>query len=169
MRFWKMFNQQAEKCGFADISSDEEETIMHCRKSLLFNNSEIWIKKEGSKDFDVTMGSFDGAKFATWLMFIFYILKNKYGRSHNGLYRDDGLACFENGSGPKADPIRKDVINIFRKEFQLSIVCETNLKIVNFLDVTLDLTTAKYKSCNKPGNIPLYINVLVIKIVVAGM
>ena len=46
---------------FVDINSDEEETIMHCRKSLLFNNSDIWIKK-GSKDFDVTMGSFDGAE-----------------------------------------------------------------------------------------------------------
>ena len=56
IRFWKMFNQQAEKCGFADIINNKEETIMHCRKSLLFNNSEIWIKKEGSKDFDVTMG-----------------------------------------------------------------------------------------------------------------
>ena len=43
--------------------------------------------------------------------------------------------------------------------FQLSIVCETNLKIVNFLDVALDLTTGKYKPYNKPGNIPLYINV----------
>ena len=75
----------------------------------------------------------------------------------NGLYRDDGLACFENVSGPKADP-RKDFINIFRKEFQLSIVCETNLKIVNFLDVTLDLTTGKYKPYNKPGNVPQYIN-----------
>ena len=90
-------------------------------------------------------------------MYFIYI-KKKYGRSHNGLYRDDGLACFENVSGPKADP-RKDFINIFRKEFQLSIVCETNLKIVNFLDVTLDLTTGKYKPYNKPGNIPLYIKV----------
>ena len=26
---------------FVDIISDEEETIMHCRKSLLFNNSDI--------------------------------------------------------------------------------------------------------------------------------
>ena len=77
----------------------------------------------------------------------------------NSLYRDDRLACFENVSGPKADQIRKDFINIFRKEFQLSIVCETNLKIVDFLDVTLDLTTGKYKPYNKPGNIPLNINV----------
>ena len=48
---------------------------------------------------------------------------------------------------------------MFRKEFQLSNVCEINLKTVNFLDVTLDLTTGKYKPYNKPGNIPLNINV----------
>ena len=30
---------------FVDISSVEEETTMHCRKSLLFNNSDEWIKK----------------------------------------------------------------------------------------------------------------------------
>ena len=66
----------------------------------------------------------------------------------NGIYRDDGLACFENVSGPQADQIRKDSVYIFWKEFQLSIACETNLKIVNFPDVTLDLTTGKYKLYN---------------------
>ena len=30
---------------------------------------------------------------------------------------------------------------------------------MNFLDVTLDLITGKYKPNNKPGNIPLYITV----------
>ena len=29
---------------------------------------------------------------------------------------------------------------------------------MNFLDVTLDLTTGKYKPYNKPGNVPQYIN-----------
>ena len=61
--------------------------------------------------------------------------------------------------GSQTDGSRKDFINIFRKEFQLNIVCETNIKIVNFLYVTLALTTGKYKPYNKPGNIPLYINV----------
>ena len=93
------------------------------------------------------------------MWYILHILSTKYRNNLNGIYRDDGLACFENVSGPQADRIRKEFINIFRKEFQLSIVCETNLKIVNFLDVTLDLTTGKYKPYNKPGNIPLYINV----------
>ena len=54
----------------------------------------------------------------------------------NAIYKDDGLACFENVSGPQADRIRKGFINTFGKTFQLSIVCETKLKIVNFLDVT---------------------------------
>ena len=35
---------------------------MHSRKSLLFNNASLWIKREGDPDFDVTMGSFDGAE-----------------------------------------------------------------------------------------------------------
>ena len=38
--------------------------------------------------------------------------------------------------------------------------CETNLKAVNFLDVTLNLTTGKYQPYNKPDNDPLYINIL---------
>ena len=146
--------------SFVSISSEEEETIMHCSKSLLFNNSDIWIKKDGNKDFDVTMDSFDGAEICELVgLFILYILSTKYRKNLNGLYQNDGLACFENISGPQADRIRKSFINIFRKEFQLNIVCETNLKIVKFLDVTLDLTTGKYKPYNKPGNIPLYINV----------
>ena len=48
--------------SFVSISSEEEETIMHCCKSLLFNNSDIWIKKDDNKDFDITMGSFAGAE-----------------------------------------------------------------------------------------------------------
>ena len=30
---------------------------------------------------------------------------------------------------------------------------------MNFIDVTLDLTTGKYNSYDKPGNVPIYINV----------
>ena len=36
--------------------------IMQSGKSLLFNNTDIWIKKNGDPDFDERMGSFDGAK-----------------------------------------------------------------------------------------------------------
>ena len=59
--------------SFVNISSEEEETVMHCRKSLLFNNSDIWIKEDGNKDFDVTMGSLMAQKFVSWLVFMFYM------------------------------------------------------------------------------------------------
>ena len=71
----------------------------------------------------------------------------------------DRLACFESISGPQADRIRKDFISIFKNEFHLNIVCDANLKIDNFLDVTLNLSNDKYQPYNKPGNSPLYINI----------
>ena len=36
------------------------DSIMDSRKSLSFNNNEIWVKKD-NPNFDATMGSFDGA------------------------------------------------------------------------------------------------------------
>ena len=107
-------------------------------------------KEKWRINFDVTMGSFDGAG----------ILGEKYGKHRIGLYRDDGLACFGYTSGHQTDRIKKDFIKIFKEDSDLSITCETNLKAVNFLDVTLNLTTRKYQSYNKPDNNPLYINIL---------
>ena len=70
-------------------------------KTLLFS-------KESNKDFDVTMGSFDGTEICELVgPYILYILSTKYGGNHNGLYRNDGLACFENVCDPKVDPVRK--------------------------------------------------------------
>ena len=43
--------------------------------------------------------------------------------------------------------------------FKLSLTSETNLKIVSFLDVTLNLNTGTHKLYNKPNNNPLYINI----------
>ena len=50
------------------------------------------------------MGSFDGAEICELVgLYILYILSTKYGKDLNGLYRDDGLACFKNIGGPQAD------------------------------------------------------------------
>ena len=107
-------------------------------------------KEKWRINFDVTMGSFDGAG----------ILGEKYGKHRIGLYRDDGLACFGYTSGHQTDRIKKDFIKIFKEDSDLSITCETNLKAVNFLDVTLNLMTGTYQPYNKPDNNPLYINIL---------
>ena len=75
-----------------------------------------------------------------------------------GLYRDDGLAVFKNITGPQADRIRKDITRQF-KTHGLNITIQTNLKIVNFLDVTFNFNNATYYPYRKPNDHPLYINV----------
>ena len=127
-----------------NISVEEINTTMHSRKSLQFNNTDIWIKKNGASDFDVKIGSFDGVELCEQVaLYTLHILGEKHGKHRIGLYCNDGLACFECTSGPQADRIRKDFIKTFKENFDLSITCETNLKAVNFVDVTLNLTTGK--------------------------
>ena len=43
------------------INSKDRETIFHARKSLLYKEGEPWIKKQ-SNNFNVAMGSYDGAE-----------------------------------------------------------------------------------------------------------
>ena len=42
--------------------SDEENNTIHSIKSLLFNNTDVWMKKNRDSDFDITMGSFHHAE-----------------------------------------------------------------------------------------------------------
>ena len=109
----------------------------------------------------MAIGSFNGAELCELVgLYILHILGEKYGKHRIGLYRDDRLACFRYTSGPQADRIKKDFIKIFKVYFDLSITCKTNFKAVNFLYLTLNLTTGKYQPYNKPDNNPLYINML---------
>ena len=84
MRFAKQHTQISEK----DI-----EVISHCRKSLLFHDKDPWVKKNGNANFDVAMGSNDGAEICELVgIFILHLISQKYLMSDTGLYRDDGLA-----------------------------------------------------------------------------
>ena len=110
--------------------------------------------------FDIIMGSYDGAEICEFGgLFMFSILGKVNGIQNVGLYRDDGLACLHKISGPASDKIRKDMIRTFRENFGLKITITTNLKTVNFLDVTFNLCTGKYQPLNKPNDTPTYINV----------
>ena len=41
--------------SFIDITDEEYSIIMHSRKILLFQKSELWAKKDGNEDFDLPM------------------------------------------------------------------------------------------------------------------
>ena len=68
------------------------------------------------------------------------LLSKNYNKNNFGLYRDDGLAVLKNKSGPQSEQVKKNLQKIF-KENGLDIIIQYNMKIVNYLDVTFNLTT----------------------------
>ena len=90
------------------------------------------------------MGSYDGAEVCELVgRYILDQLGSQYNKENIGLYRDDGLAVFENVTGPQAERIKKDIQKFF-VGLRLKIVIKTNLRIVDFLDVTFDLSKETY-------------------------
>ena len=83
--------------------------------------------------------------------FLIYQLSKNYNKKDIGLYRNDGLAIFKNVIGFKAEKIKKDMQKLF-KDNHLNITIQYNLKIVNYLDVTFNLSNATYRPFCKTNN-----------------
>ena len=81
-------------------------------------------------------------------------ISEKYNKKDFGLYRDDVLGVIKNKSGPETEKI-KNIKKIF-KENKLGIVIKCNMKLVNYLDVALNLNNSNYKPYHKPNNEILY-------------
>ena len=144
---------------FTAITSIEHETIIHARRTLLFdNNNTPWVKREGKREFDVSMGAYDGAEVCELVgLYALSQLNAKLNTHSVGLYRDDGLGALRRASGSRADRTRKELIKVF-KDIGLKITVQTNLKIVDYLDVTLNLETGAYQPYRKPNATPVYIH-----------
>ena len=84
-------------------------------------------------------------------------LTNIMNKEDVGLYRYDGLGIFRNIARPEIERKKKGIVKVFKK-CGLSIVVDTNLKTVDFLDVTFDLDKNIYKPYRKPNNSSIYIN-----------
>ena len=88
-------------------------------------------------------------------MYIYIYIINS---DHVGLYRDHGLMYIPNSNGPNTSSIQKKIIRAF-KLLGFKIEISSNNKIVNFLDLTLDLSNNIYKPFIKMNQSPSYINV----------
>nr|XP_047123016.1 uncharacterized protein LOC124806296 [Hydra vulgaris] len=139
------------------LNKENISLIFHARKSLLFNNNQVWIK-QSSGLFDVSIGAFDGAEVCELVgIFLLFEISKFYNKFEVGLYRDDGLAVFRNKSGPQMEKIKKHLSEIFKYNgLRISIQC--NMKIVNYLDVTLNLSECTFKPYLKPDNTLNYIH-----------
>lgn len=142
--------------SYVNISPDDRQIIIRAKHSLLFNNETPWQKKNSSTLFDVTMGSYDGAETCELVGCYLLSQLTKIPEIDIGLYRDDGLSVI-NQTPQKIKKIKKEICKIFAQN-NLRITIEANKKIVNFLDVTLDLTTGRFKPFSKPATTPLYVH-----------
>ena len=135
----------AEK--FVTITNKERNTIMHARKTILKNNDETWIKKEGL--FDVGMGANDSAEVAELVgLMLLWNIRELIPEIQFGLYRDDGLGVMKTGKGCHTENIKKKLIKIF-KDNELKIDIKMRLQKADFLDVTFDLYDGTYKPYKK--------------------
>ena len=77
-------------------------------------------------------------------------------RNDIGLYRDDGLAV-SHDTPQMVEAAKKKIYAVFSKK-GLKITIEANKKVIDYLDVTLNLDTGKHQPYMKPGNTPLYVH-----------
>ena len=142
---------------YTEILDNEIDIIIHAKRTLVFNGGEPWKKKGNDSGFDVTMGSLDGAETCELVVcYILSLLQQIHGKSI-GLYRDDGLGI-STLSAKQTEKGKQNICKVF-SDNGLRITMEVNKKVVNFLDVTLDLKTGQYKLYMKPNNKLQYINV----------
>ena len=138
---------------YTNITEEEIHIITHTKKTTFYKDGNPWTKK--SSDFDVTMGSFDGAEVCE-LVGLYLLSQLQHLAMNVGLYRDDGLAI-TNKRLRAVENMKKEMCQIF-KDNGLNITIDANKKVVDFLDITLDLRTGSYKPYKKPNDCINYIH-----------
>ena len=106
-----------------------------------------------TSDFDDTMGSFDGAEVCE-LVGLYLLSQLQHLAMNVRLYRDDALAI-TNKRPREVENMKKEMCRIF-KDNGLNITIDANKKVVDFLDITLDLRTGNYKPYKKSNASPIY-------------
>ena len=143
---------------YIDIPDGHLKIIEQARSTLLFHRGEPWSKQSDNDDFDVPMGSYDGAEVCELVgTYLLSQINQVIDNSDVGLYRDDGLAVMRNVGKPEIERRKKKIIQIFKNN-KLSITIQANLQIVQYLDVEFDLRDGQYRPYRKPNSDPLYIN-----------
>ena len=96
------------------------------------------------------MGVYDGAEVCE---LVETILLNKISEKYdkNNIVTD-GLSVFKSKSGTQLERIKKSLQKT-PKDFSLEIVEESSLRIVNYLDVTLNLNDGSFRPYHKPDDI----------------
>merc|ERR1712240_602572 len=137
------------------ISAEEENIIMKSKLTLLYSEGKAWCKKGTRAFFDITMGSFDGAESCE-LVGQLILHKLRGLMIEIGLYRDDGLGVTK--LKPRLLEREKKKLIAIMKEMGLKVIIETSSKVIDYLDIELDLIRGVVKPYHKPNNITKYVH-----------
>ena len=137
----------------AEISDQDRDIIIKAKSSLLFNKSEAWCKRATESLFDVTMGSFDGAE--TCELVGSYLLHSSH---RNTTKRSGCTATTDWLPWMLHQGLCKKIICRTFSENNLRLTIEANKKCVNYLDITLDLSSGTFRPYTKPNNTPQYVH-----------
>ena len=108
--------------------------------------------------FGVALGAYDGAELCELVgTFLLYKISVNHDKNNIGLYRNDGLSVFKTKSAIQLERIKNSLQKTF-KDFGLEIVAVSKLRIVNYLDVTLNVNDTSFIHYHKPDDIIQYIN-----------
>ena len=139
-----------------EITSEEKEIILSSKKSFLYKDGVAYRKKTGN-DFDVTMGSFDGAETSD-IVGLFLLNEVEHLDVQLGCFRDDWLG-FSKLTARQTDNVKKKIQKIFEKH-GLKIDLKVNKNVADYLDVTFDMKNESFKPFTKPNHIPRYVHTL---------
>ena len=104
----------------------------------------------------MTMGAYDGAEVCELVEnYLLYELSKLYKKMDIGLHRDWWFLRIKVVKNQKK--IKKSIQSIFR-ENDLKVTIQCNLKIVNYLHVTINLSDTSYRPFNKTNNEINYIH-----------
>ena len=107
------------------------------------------------------MGSYYGAELCELVGF--YIMQKYHQILLKRIWVYTGrLTCdIKEYKQKKTDRMKKDIIKTFQS-ISFSIEIDTNLKYLDFLDVTFNLQTSSYYTYKKPNDSLMYINTAVV-------
>ena len=140
------------------ITTSEIDIILQARQTLIGFGTDYWKKRNSLTPFDVTMGANDSAQVTDLVgIHILHRLSAEFPQAHGGLYRDDGLLILRETNPQRCDQIRKRLHAMFR-DLGFTITVSSNIQVVDFLDVTLNLINGLHYPYHKPNETLNYIH-----------
>jgi len=101
------------------------------------------------------MGFLDGAE-STDLIGLFLLSKTQHLGMVNGKFRDDGLSI--SWLTPRETENAAKKLSQIYASYGLKLEVKTNLSVVDYLDITLDLNTGLYAPYMKPNDVKNYVH-----------